>query len=171
MYSLWQDLSHHTIIFDLVTLTLKFDLLFKNFNLSHNLWMTKAPDVEKIHIDFCKKILGVKKSTCNSLVYYKLGRLPLYILRKLRIIKYWGKFKNSQNCILKSCLEERVNLKDDWMINVKTELCKLGLAYIWYEVYIDKRLYTIIEHRFYDVYSKKWCRIYTRCHVGILINI
>ena len=38
VYSLWQDLSYHTIIFDLVTLTLKFDLLFKNFNLGHNLW-------------------------------------------------------------------------------------------------------------------------------------
>ena len=33
MYSLCQDLSHGTIIFDLVTLTLKFDLLLKNFNL------------------------------------------------------------------------------------------------------------------------------------------
>ena len=36
VYSLWQDLSHHTIIFYLVTLTLKFDLLFKNFNLGYN---------------------------------------------------------------------------------------------------------------------------------------
>ena len=35
-YSIWQDLSHGTISFDLVTLTLKFDLLFKNFNLGHN---------------------------------------------------------------------------------------------------------------------------------------
>ena len=38
VYSLWQDLSYHTIISDLVTLTLKFDLLFKNFNLGHNFW-------------------------------------------------------------------------------------------------------------------------------------
>ena len=30
-------LSHHTIIFDFVTLTLKVDLLFKNFNLGHNI--------------------------------------------------------------------------------------------------------------------------------------
>ena len=36
VYSLWQDLSLHAIIFDLVTLTLKFDLLFKNFNFGHN---------------------------------------------------------------------------------------------------------------------------------------
>ena len=36
IYALWQDLSRHTKIFYLVTLTLKFDLLFKNFNLGHN---------------------------------------------------------------------------------------------------------------------------------------
>ena len=36
MYFLWQDLSYGTIIFDLVKLTLKFDLLLKNFNLGHN---------------------------------------------------------------------------------------------------------------------------------------
>ena len=41
VYSLWQDLSYHTIIFDLVTLTLKIDLLFKNFNLGHNLWTVR----------------------------------------------------------------------------------------------------------------------------------
>ena len=37
VYSLG-ELSHLTIIFDLIALTLKFDLLFKNFNLGHNLW-------------------------------------------------------------------------------------------------------------------------------------
>ena len=39
-YSLWEDLSHGTVIFDLVTLTLKFDLLLKNFNLGHNFLTT-----------------------------------------------------------------------------------------------------------------------------------
>ena len=34
VYSLWQDLSHGTVIFYFVTLTLK--LLLKNFNLGHN---------------------------------------------------------------------------------------------------------------------------------------
>ena len=44
MYSLRQDLSHHTITFDLVTLTLKFDLLSKNFNLGHNFPIRRARD-------------------------------------------------------------------------------------------------------------------------------
>ena len=37
VYSFLHDILHHTIIFDLVVLTLKFDLLLKNFNLGHNL--------------------------------------------------------------------------------------------------------------------------------------
>ena len=41
VYSLWQDLSHIIIIFDLVTLTLKLDLLVTTFNLGHNLWTVK----------------------------------------------------------------------------------------------------------------------------------
>ena len=42
MYSLWQDLSHDTIIIDLVDLTLKFDLLLKNFNLGCSLVIVAA---------------------------------------------------------------------------------------------------------------------------------
>ena len=38
MYSLWQDLSVDTKIFDFVTLTLTFDLLLKKLNLGHNFW-------------------------------------------------------------------------------------------------------------------------------------
>ena len=42
VYSLWQDISHGTIIFDLVTLTLNFDLHLKNFNLGCYLVMVAA---------------------------------------------------------------------------------------------------------------------------------
>ena len=38
VYSLWQDLSVHTKNFDLMTLTLTFDLLLKKLNLDHNFW-------------------------------------------------------------------------------------------------------------------------------------
>jgi hypothetical protein len=42
--SLWQDLSIGTIIFDLVTLTLNFDPLFKNFNIGHIVGMASDRD-------------------------------------------------------------------------------------------------------------------------------
>ena len=37
VYSMEQDLLLHTIIFYLMTFTLKFDLLWKNFNRGHDL--------------------------------------------------------------------------------------------------------------------------------------
>ena len=40
--SLWQALSSSIKIFDLLTLTLKYDLLFKNFNLGYNFWMVNT---------------------------------------------------------------------------------------------------------------------------------
>ena len=39
----------------------------------------KAPDIEKLHTYFCKTVLGVKSSTCNNLIYFGLGRLPLFV--------------------------------------------------------------------------------------------
>ena len=48
--------------------------------------------VEKVQLDFCKLLLGVKKSTCNVMIYAELGRLPLHVIRKIKILRYWVKF-------------------------------------------------------------------------------
>ena len=81
----------------------------------------KAPDIEKLHTYFCKKVLGVKRSTCNNLVYFELGRLPLCVNRKLKIIRYWAKLKSTNNCILKSCYDDMLVNSDTWLMNVKYE--------------------------------------------------
>jgi hypothetical protein len=73
----------------------------------------KVKDVENIHTLFCKNVLGVKKSTCNSLVDHGLGRFLLHIIRKLGILKYWIKLKNSDNCIMRTCLEGKYH--DTWV--------------------------------------------------------
>lgn len=39
-------------------------------NLQSVIWgFHKGPDVEKAHINFCKRVLGVRENTCNSAVY------------------------------------------------------------------------------------------------------
>ena len=47
--------------------------------------------LEKVHQVFCKRLIGVKKSSCNVMIYAELGRLPLQAVRKYKIIKYWAK--------------------------------------------------------------------------------
>ena len=125
-------------------------------NYGSEVWgLHKAPDVEKVHSSFCKTLLGVKKSTTNDLVYFELGRLPLYISRKLRIIKYWLKLRKSENCILKACLAQRILDNDEWIISIKNELNWLGLMYIFEGNFVNENnVFFIIKSRFNDVYQQ-----------------
>ena len=49
----------------------------------------KAPNVERVHLNFCKKILQVKRTTQNDFIYGELGRYPMFVCRQIRIIRYW----------------------------------------------------------------------------------
>lgn len=71
------------------------------------IWGTrKGLNVEMIHLDFCKHIFGVKKSTCSAAVYAVLERFPLPYHRKFALIKYWRKLIYSNNCILLNCYDK-----------------------------------------------------------------
>ena len=61
-------------------------------NYASEVWgFHSAPEIERIHLTFCKNILGVKKTTQNDFVYGLLGRHPLQIDRYCKIMKYWLK--------------------------------------------------------------------------------
>ncbi len=111
-----------------------------------------SSDVEKVHLSFCKNILGVHKKTSNDMIYAELGRYPLNIIRKFRIFKYWMKLVNSDNCILKNCYENMVENEDIWLVNIRRELNTIGLGYIWNLESIGTYHYNIIVKRISDIY-------------------
>ena len=47
--------------------------------------------IDKIHIKFCKNILGVRTQSPKYAVYGDLGRYPLSVIAKERSIKFWLK--------------------------------------------------------------------------------
>ena len=47
--------------------------------------------LEKLHLQFCKIILCLKKTTCNVMVYGELGRYPFLIAAKMRILSFWAR--------------------------------------------------------------------------------
>ena len=47
--------------------------------------------IERVHLKFCKLLLRLKVSTPNFMVYEELGRYPLEIDIKVRMISYWCK--------------------------------------------------------------------------------
>ena len=45
----------------------------------------KGPDIEKIHLDFLRYVLGVRRNTNRVMLYFETGRMPLYIDRIIRM--------------------------------------------------------------------------------------
>ena len=56
--------------------------------------------IDKIHIKFCKNLLGVRAQTPNYAVYGDLGRFPLSVIAKERSVKYWLKILSNRNSIM-----------------------------------------------------------------------
>ena len=50
-----------------------------------------ANSIERVHLQFCKKLLGLKKATQNDFIYGELGRTSCQTKRFVRIINYWFK--------------------------------------------------------------------------------
>ena len=53
--------------------------------------------MEKIHLKFCKRILNVRLTTPSYMVYGALGRYPLEIRVKLRMVSFWTKLVQREN--------------------------------------------------------------------------
>ena len=71
------------------------------------------------------------------IVYGELGRVPLYVLRKVRIVKYWYKILADPLTLLNKVYKQQIcnvnnnrNLKS-WSANVKLLLIELGFSYLW----------------------------------------
>ena len=47
-------------------------------------------NIEKMHLQFCKKILKVRNSTPNFTVYGELGRLPLEVMVEQKLVLFWN---------------------------------------------------------------------------------
>ena len=53
-----------------------------------------CPNVEKVHMYACKRILGLSSQSPNHMVYGELGRHHLSILASTRCVEYWLRLNN-----------------------------------------------------------------------------
>ena len=57
----------------------------------------ESKDIEHVHLKYLRKLLCVNKSnliTNLSGLYGELGRVPLIIIRKVHMFRYWLKYSN-----------------------------------------------------------------------------
>ena len=74
---------------------------------------------KKFISSFVNRFLMSGKILQINLAYYELGRFPLIVTRKLRILKYWLKLKHTDACILQNCFQNMMDRKDTWIVNIK----------------------------------------------------
>lgn len=127
--------------------------------------MHDATDIELIHTKFLRRILGVKKSTNLIALYGELGRFPLAIIRKIKMVKYWIKIINqNDSSLLKNTY---MMLKEDadrnrnyngknWASQIKTILQQHGLEYVWQQQFDIDIPFCTIKQRIVDIYLQKW---------------
>jgi len=99
---------------------------------SHVWGFSDIKDIERLHLKFGKYILHVKKSTPNSMVYSELGRYPLLINIKVRMVTFWGNLMCSNgNKLSSKCYYLLCNNNSSWTIFVKKIVDDCGLSYVW----------------------------------------
>ncbi|XP_045185370.2 uncharacterized protein LOC123543357 [Mercenaria mercenaria] len=141
-------------------------LVASTLNYAAEIWGNHlGPYVELIHTKFCRKVLGVKRSTNLSALYGELGRVPMSINRKLIMIKYWVKLLTSkENSILfktykmlKTDVDQNNTYsKCNWAFQIKHLLDECGLSYIWQNQFNMLINYNSINQRILDMFYQSW---------------
>ena len=132
-------------------------------NYASEIWgFSKSKEIERIHLKFCKKLLKVKTTTCSTAVYGELARYPLYIMRYVKIIKYWFKLTKTDNIILQHAYriayDDCLLGKKNWLSNVKKLLYDYGFAYVWDspETVCEKTFILCFKQRIIDNFVQGW---------------
>ena len=89
-----------------------------------------GPNVEAVHLKFLKQLLKVRLQTSSAMVYGELGRVPLIIKRKERILKYWLKIKSTADTLLKNAYLNETHMMENNIGTLRINTWSLELARI-----------------------------------------
>ena len=135
-------------------------------NYSCEVWgFCQANAVERVHMQFCKKLLGVKKTTQNDFIYGELGRENYATKRSFAIIKYWFKIlQTPENKYIKIIynmmirdIEELPN-KANWASLVRDLLALLGFREVWLAQGVGNvsAFLSVLKQRLCDTFMQNW---------------
>ena len=137
-------------------------LVLPIMNYGSEVWgFHKSQDIERAHLRFLKQILGVRLQTCSMIVYGELSRVPLYVLRNVRFVKYWYKILADPFTLLYQVYKQQVcdvnnrNLKS-WSANVKLLLNELGFSYLWNNQEMSQLQLSMVIQRTHDQFYQEF---------------
>ena len=127
--------------------------------------------LEKLHLKFCKLILGVPRSAPSYVVYGELGRQPLSSFIYPRMLKFWGKLvvnanRNKLSKILYYSIIPIINTEKHtnniprfkWVKHIQKLLQEIGYPGIWttHTFPSIEWLYRTARLRLSDRFKQEW---------------
>ena len=95
--------------------------------------------LEKVHNDFLRRITRARKSTPLYMIHGELGRYPIEISIKTRLIGFWNRMIHGKETKLSlslyQCLLHSNNTVSKWVRKVKNILSEIGRPDIWRQQY------------------------------------
>lgn len=90
--------------------------------------------LEKVHNDFLRKLTGARKSTPLYMLYGELGRYPIAISIKSRMVSFWNRLVSGKETklslnIYKYMLNQNIECK--WVNKIKEILENTGNSFLW----------------------------------------
>ena len=111
--------------------------------------------IEKMHLRFCKELLGVQRKTTSKGIYLELGRVPLSIYANRAAIKNWVRIKAGKaSSLLIASTEQAEKEKFPWTERIKSCLSVNGVGYLHNDRKI-KNLHKTIVARQTDIFSQE----------------
>ena len=112
-------------------------LLLLSYLYGSEVWgVGKNDNIEKVHLQFLKRILGVRVTTPNCLVYGELGRYPLDINIKCRMLCFWSRLMTTEKLSSKIYkllfkLYANENSQTLYVKNIQNILDNIGINFIF----------------------------------------
>ena len=129
-------------------------------------WGTGNNDViERVQLKFCKLLLGLKSSTPSYMIYGELGRYPIEIDIKSRMISFWSKLLSGKESKLsyimyKLCLQiiNSDNANFIWFNKIRNILNECGMFNVWdTQTFINSNwLHSSVKLKLKDQYIQTW---------------
>ena len=101
------------------------------------LWgFERLDNLETVHLNACKRFLGVPLKTPTKMVYAELARFPLFVNTRVRCLKYWFRLICMDNSRLpKQAYLMQLHMdthgKRCWVTEIRELLSSAGFMYVW----------------------------------------
>ena len=102
-------------------------------------------------------------------VYGELGRVPLIVIREVRILKFWFKMLSDPYTLLYKVYKQQVqqvqNVNNNrnmkcWSSNIMSLLNELGFSYLWNDQALSRSQLNMAIQRIYDHFLQEYYASY-----------